>query len=44
MRKVHVVDVGKMFLFEVCRVIQFLIQSLTRCKKVDSESDKTQKL
>ena len=40
MWKVHVVDLGKLFLFKICRVVKFLIQSLTRCKKVDSKSDK----
>ena len=34
------VDLGKLFLFEIYRVVKFSIQNLTRCKKVGSKSDK----
>ena len=43
MCKVHVVDLGELFLFKICRVVKFSIQNLTRCKKTDSKSDKTKK-
>ena len=43
MWKVHVVDLGKIFLFKICRVVKFSIQNLTRCGKIDSKSDKTKK-
>ena len=41
MREVHVVDLGK--LIKIFRIVKFLIQNLTRCKKVDSKSDKMKK-
>ena len=40
MWKVHVVDLGK--LFRIWRVVKFLIPNQTRCKKVDTKSDKTE--
>ena len=43
MWKVHVVDLGKLFLFKICRVVKFLFQILTRCGKVESKCDKTKK-
>ena len=34
MCKVHVVDLGKTFLFKICRVVKFLNQNLTVVKKL----------
>ena len=39
MWKVHVMDLGE--LSRIWRVVMFLIPNLTRCKKVDTKSDKT---
>ena len=39
MSKVHVVNLGKLFLFQTWRVVKFLIAKLSRCKKVDLKSD-----
>ena len=39
MRKVLVVDLSK--LNKTFRVVKFLFQKLTRCKKVDLKSDQT---
>ena len=41
MWKVHVVVLGKLFLLKIWRVVIFLILNLTSCKKVDTNSDKT---
>ena len=43
MWKVHVVELGKIFLFKICRVAKFSIQNLTRCEKIGSKSDKRKK-
>ena len=43
MWKVHVVDLGKVFLFKNCRVGKILFQNRTCCKKFVSKSDKTKK-
>ena len=42
MREVHVVDLRK--LIKIFGVRKILFQNLTRCKKVDSKSDKTKKI
>ena len=41
MWNVHVVDLGKLFLFKIWRVFEKFIQNLTRCKKFISKTDKT---